>query len=408
MKESKDIGQQKRTFRLELVRSLPQGVIETASTTFAMYVAIRVFDASVFMKMAIAASASIGLLLSLFTVQIIRRLNGSVNIASVVIWCIAALGFAISALAGSSSTVYMIGVCLAAMMLTAGAPLISQIYRNHYGNEVRGRLFSYAGLLKSSAGALAGIFIGAWLVQQGSDYHGVFWFYAGCCIIMAICVFAMARVSLTRTSSLQLFDAFKHVSHDKPFRKLLITWMILGLGNLLCYALFVEYITNPTYGFNLAADKAGWVTTTIPMLVYVLCIIPWGMVFDKIPFYRLRVLVNLFFLAGVLIYFLGGNYLSLCIGMAFYGIGKAGGNILWSLWVTRFAHEDKVGEYMSVHTFLTGFRGTLAPIISFTLVGSVGTNVVAITGASLMALSSLMLLPEIISEFRQGTGAIKN
>ena len=67
MNESADIGQQKRTFLLELLRSVPQGFLETSGTTFGMYVAIRVFDVPVGMKMTIAAAASVGLLLSLFT-----------------------------------------------------------------------------------------------------------------------------------------------------------------------------------------------------------------------------------------------------------------------------------------------------------------------------------------------------
>ena len=400
MTQSELAAQQKRTFRLELLRSIPQGVIETAGTTFAMYVAIRVFDAPVSVKILIAVASSIGLLLSLFSVQLVRRLGYSVNIASMVVWSLAALGFMVSAMASQWQMLYMIGVCIAAIMMTLGVPLMSQIYRKHYSNEVRGRLFSYGGGVRASSSALAGIFIGSWLAKQGDAYHGVFWLYAVSCLIMATCVFFMAEVKLRKASQLKLFDAFSHVSEDKPFRKLLITWMILGLGNLLCMALFVEYITNPEYGYSLSADKAGWLTTTIPMLAYVLCVVPWGMVFDKLPFYRLRVLVNAFFILGVLCYYLGGSYLFLCIGMVFYGVGRAGGNVLWSLWVTRFASEDRVGEYMSVHTCLTGFRGTLAPVISFSIVGVVGPSVVAIIGASLMVLSSLLLMPEVIRESR--------
>lgn len=398
MIESNDIEQQRRTFVLDLIRSIPQGIIETLGLTFAMYVAIRIFDAPVWMKVAIASSAGVGLLLSLFTVQIVRRLGCSVNIASVTVSCLAAVGFFISAMAGESLSLYVVGVCLATVMLMTRAPLISQIYRKHYANDTRGRLFSIAGVVRGLATGITGVIVGAWLAGHGSDYHGLFWLYGFCCIAMAVCVQLMAKVTLGKAQNIRLFDAFRHVSEDKAFKKLLITWMILGFGNLLCYALLVEFITNPVYGFTFDAKKVAWITTTIPMIVYLLCIIPWGMVFDKLPFYRLRVLVNLFFLSGALTYFLGGNYLSLCLGMALYGVGRAGGNILWNLWVTKFANEENVGEYMSVHSFLTGIRSTLAPVISFAVVGLVGASTIAIIGASLMALSSLMLLPELIEE----------
>lgn len=66
--------------------------------------------------------------------------------------------------------------------------------------------------------------------------------------------------------------------------------------------------------------------------------------------------------------------------------------------MTRFATEDKVGEYMSVHTCLTGFRGVLAPVIAFAVAGTIGPGVVAIGGAALILISSLLLLPEVMAE----------
>ena len=173
---------------------------------------------------------------------------------------------------------------------------------------------------------------------------------------------------------------------------------MLGLGNLLCFALFVEFITNPDYGFTLDAKRVGFITSTIPMLAVIICVIPWGMVFDRLPFYRVRVMVNFFFLIGMLIYYLGNSYFTLCLGMVFHGIGRSGGNVLWSLWVTRFANEDNVGEYMSVHTSLTGLRGTLAPVIAFSVAGIMGPSTVALAGAALIVISSLMLIPEMRAE----------
>ena len=398
MSESASIDQQKRTFLLEMLRSVPQGFIETAGTTFAMYVAIRVFDVPVGMKMLIAAAGSLGLLLSLFTVQIVRRLGCSVNAASVVVWAGAAGGFATAALSGDSALIYVIGVSAAAMLLMLGMPLMSQIYRKHYPDKVRGKLFSISNMIKALVGGAAGLGLGLWLTESGTDFHKLFWFYAGCCILMAVCVLLMAQVRLRRTQALKLFDAFHHVSSDAPFRKLLISWMMLGLGNLLCFALFVEFITNPDYGFTLDAKRVGFITSTIPMLAVIICVIPWGMVFDRLPFYRVRVMVNFFFLIGMLIYYLGNSYFTLCLGMVFHGIGRSGGNVLWSLWVTRFANEDNVGEYMSVHTSLTGLRGTLAPVIAFSVAGIMGPSTVALAGAALILISSLMLIPEMRAE----------
>jgi MFS family permease len=398
MEESDEIRHQGRTFALELLRSVPQGFIETSGATFMMFIAVHVFDVPDWMKMAIVGSGSIGLLMSLFTVQVVRRLGCSVNMASVVVWCVAAFGFAVAAMSGGSAAVYMSGVCIASCMLMLGAPLMSQIYRKHYTNKARGRLFSMAGMVRAIVTAGAGVGVGTWLMAREADFHGLFWFYAVCCLAMAACVMGMARIRLRKTLHLRLFDAFRHVNKDRPFRKLLICWMLLGLGNLMGFSLFVEYITNPVYGFSLDAAQAGMITSTIPMLAFIICVVPWGVVFDRMPFYRVRIMVNGFFMVGILIYYLGDSYMSLCIGIALHGVARAGGNVLWSLWVTRFASAERVGEYMSVHSSLTGVRGILAPIIAFSVAGTFGPGTVAVAGGVLVVISSLMLLPELIAE----------
>ena len=398
MTESDEIKNQGRTFALELVRSVPQGFIETSSTTFAMFIAIQVFDVPDWMKMAIVASTSVGLLLSLFTVQIVRRFGCSVNTASVFVWIGAASGFLVAALSGSSPGLYMAGVCIASMMLSLGIPLMSQIYRKHYTNKARGKLFSIAGMVKSIVTAGAGIGVGTWLAGKGTDFHNLFYLYSIACLIMGACVLAMARVRFQKTQRLRLFDAFRHVNNDRPFRKLLICWMLLGLGNLLGFALFVEYITNPKYGYALNAAEAGMLTSTIPMLAFIASVVFWGIIFDKLPFYRVRITVNAFFMSGILIYYLGNSYTALCIGIALHGIARAGGNVIWNLWVTKFAPAERVGEYMSVHSSLTGVRGILAPIIAFSVAGTMGPATVALAGGVLVLISSLMLLPELRAE----------
>ena len=103
----------------------------------------------------------------------------------------------------------------------------------------------------------------------------------------------------------------------------------------------------------------------------------------------------MFFVIGILVYFLGSGFWALAIGMAFHAVGKSGGKVLWSLWVTRFAEAEHVSEYMSVHTFLTGVRGLLAPVIAFSIVGTMGPSsvtMIAIVGACLIMVSSLHLL----------------
>jgi len=398
-----DFSQQRRTFRLELLRSVPQGFVETAGTTYAVFVAIRIFQLPSWMKGAILASSSVGLLLSLFVVQLIRRRGWAVNRVAATGWCASAACFALAALSPDAPHRYFAGVCLAFVCMFLAAPLMAQIYRKHYPDDRRGRLFSLAAMSRASFAAVAGWAAGLWIERQG--FTPLFLCYAAGTLLMALCVYAMAPVRLRLSNRIRWFDAFRHVGENAPFRKLLVVWMLLGLGNLTGWALFVEFISNPRYGFGYDAGRSGLVTSTIPMLAFIACVVPWGWIFDRLPFYRVRMLVNLFFLAGILVYYLGGSFTTLCIGIGLHGIARSGGNILWTLWTTRFAPADRVMEYQSVHSFLTGLRGVFAPLLAFFAAESLGPSTVALVSGVLLVAGTLMIVPEIVDEYRNGRAA---
>ena len=63
----------------------------------------------------------------------------------------------------------------------------------------------------------------------------------------------------------------------------------------------------------------------------------------------------------------------------------------WSLWVTKFSPAEHVAEYMSVHTFLTGCRGVIAPFIAFKLASEIGPAWVGGIGAGLIFIATAML-----------------
>jgi zinc transporter ZupT len=50
---------------------------------------------------------------------------------------------------------------------------------------------------------------------------------------------------------------------------------------------------------------------------------------------------------------------------------------------------------MSVHTFFTGVRGVVAPVVAFHLVTVVGVGALGLISGGMIVLASLMLLPEI-------------
>lgn len=385
----------RKTFHLENLRAFPAGVVETLSTTFSILIANRVFEAGGIAKATLVALPSLGLLLSLFVVQAVRRSGLSANSMLAAIFGLSGLGFTISSFAGNRFDIYMFGMVIALITLTLNLPLFSQIYRRHYPDEDRGRLFSITAFTRK-AYAIATAFLFGWLLTKSLDYYPLLLrVYAGASFMMAGCVLAVDRVKLSRSNRVKLFDAFRHVGEDRRFAKLLVSWMILGTGNLLSFSLFVEYVTNKQYGFDLTEGHVSIITTVIPETCFFVFVLVWGRLFDRMDFYVLRCILNAFFAAGIVFYYMGDGLWALYIGIGLHGVAKAGGNVAWSLWVTKFADAEHVAEYMSVHTFLTGCRGVVAPFIAFPLAAALGPTTVGGISVMLIGIATVIILHEI-------------
>ncbi|MGH8019948.1 MAG: hypothetical protein ACREIA_17050 [Opitutaceae bacterium] len=103
--------------------------------------------------------------------------------------------------------------------------------------------------------------------------------------------------------------------------------------------------------------------------------------------------LNGFFLVAILTFFSTKNIWVIGLAGGLIGMAMAGSNIAWNLWVTKFAPPDRVSEYMSVHTFLTGVRGVIAPFAGFWLIVRCGPMTTACICAGLIALSMILLDP---------------
>lgn len=394
----------KRTLKWDILRSVPLGFIESIGTTFGVLILVRVFNGDQFSKALVVAAPPIGLLFSLFLVQIVRRSGITAGRAMALLHMVSALGFLLIALFGDYIWVYSLGILLGALGLASALPLMSQIYRQHFPDKNRGSLFAYGGLVRKVS-AICAALLGGWMLREDiNNYKILFGMFSGACVLMAWAVLQFDEVTLDKTKKTKVFSAFRHLREDREFRNLIISWMFLGVGNLLCMALFVEYISNREYGYNLDEFQVGMITTFIPEATFLCCVMWWGSLFDKWNFYLLRAFINLFFAAGILVYFLGDGIWFLCIGIGLHGVAKAGGNVAWSLWVTKFSKPEHVAEYMSVHTFMTGLRGIASPFISLPLALIIPTQWIAITGAALILLATGMIAPNIKFQTKRREG----
>jgi hypothetical protein len=112
-------------------------------------------------------------------------------------------------------------------------------------------------------------------------------------------------------------------------------------------------------------------------------------------FFAMRIVLNIGFALGTAGFFIGNSDVGLFASAIVFGAAAAGGELAWSLWVTKFSPPEHVAEYMSVHTFFTGVRGIIAPLFAFQLVEAVPISTMGLVCAGMIVAASLILVPEM-------------
>jgi MFS family permease len=171
--------------------------------------------------------------------------------------------------------------------------------------------------------------------------------------------------------------------------------MLMGFANLMTVPLRVEYLANARYGLVLSVSMVAVLTGVIPNALRLLLAPVWGWAFDRLNFFALRVVLNAGFAISILTFFTSESLPGLVTGAVIFGVCNAGGDVAWMLWVTKVAPPGKVADYMAVHTFFTGLRGAVAPLVAFHLVSRLSIGTVGGVSALLIALATAILAREL-------------
>jgi MFS family permease len=310
-----------------------------------------------------------------------------------------AIGFVIMALV-PLLPVFVIGAVVTMAASAAAVPLMTQIYQENYPERERGKLFSRTFMIRIATAAVFSELAGRLLASNLEFFRWL--------LVVFAAAFASAAYWLGRIPSRPLavsggthpFRALRYVRDDALFRRTLIMWMLMGFANLMVLPLRVEYLANPKHGVTwngavLTTAQIALLVGVIPNLARLVMSPIWGRLFDRMNFFVLRIVLNCGFALGMLSFFGGSHIAWLVVGAIIYGISNAGGDVAWSLWVTKFAPPERVADYMSVHTFFTGLRGVLAPVVAFQLVRHFPLAAISWLGAAMIVAATLLLIPEI-------------
>ncbi len=382
------------TYRYEQWRSLAAGVIETAGTTFLLLIVVRHFEASPTAKGIVATGASVGLLISPFVVYVVQRLKYTATTGASRVAYFGALCFLLASLV-PWLPVFLIATLLGIAGVGGSAPLYTQLYQDNYPDEKRGQLFSRHILLRILIAGLFSFVAGALLSGRIQFFQLLLLCYAGALAFSGYCLAHIPSQKLTTGVKIKLFQGFRFIKSDRIFRNTLIAWMMMGIANLVMLPLRVEYLGNPHFGLNYTETQIALLVGVFPNIARFILNPLWGILFDRMNFFAMRIVLNLGFMFGILSFFVSDSYSALIAGAIIFGISSSGGDIAWSLWVTKFAPAEHVAEYMSVHTFFTGIRGVFMPIISFNLLSFYSIQSMGTLCAILIFCANFFLFPEL-------------
>jgi MFS family permease len=382
------------TFRHERWRALSAGVLETATSTFLLIIAVRWFHAGSTSKALVAGGGSFGLFLTPIIVTQVARLGWTASKAAAALAIFGAAMFLLMAVF-PYVPIFVIGSVLGMAASTGAVPLFTHMYHENYPEKERGQLFSSTVMIRIATAAVFSEIAGRALFANILFYRWLLVIFAGAFGFAAYHLNRCPTTPIPRDEGAHPFRALRFVQTDRVLRLTLIAWMLMGTANLMMLPMRVEYLANPKYGLNLSVVEVAFLTGVIPNVARLLLSPVWGWLFDRMNFFVLRAALNLGFAVGILSFFTSNSLTGLLLGGIIFGASVAGGDIAWSLWVTKFSPPERVADYMSVHTFFTGVRGVAAPLIAFHVTNTFSIAGLGITSALLIFASILFLIPEM-------------
>ena len=364
------------------------GIFESYGT-FLLIILVRHFHGTSLDKSIVASAGTSGLLLSPVLLFLSRNLGFSAPKTLSRLLAISSCAFLVAATM-SEPTLFVALVTIGILLPSTASPLLTSIFNNNYPPHKRGRLYAQNQAIRILTSIIFGGIAGWFITGAVELYYVLILIFAAALACSSYLVSQIPGDNQSTPPS-PLLSCFTYLASDSLLRNTTISWMLLGFGNLMMLPLRVEYLANPKYGLNLSELEIAAFVSVLPNIARLGGTYVWGRLFDSMNFFTLRMVLNLSFLTGIVSFFMSSSPWGLALSAVIFGFSTSGGDVAWTLWVTKFAPADRVPDYMAVHTFFTGIRGLLAPITAFTLLGVMSIQALSLLSACLILMATILL-----------------
>ena len=257
--EMSDTG--RRMFRWDLVRGAASGAVGTVQMTFALLVAITVFEAGTVAKSLIAGAHAIGLLLSLpyasWSPVLARK---TVRAAAPAFG--AALGLVVAAMAQSTAT-YTCGIVMLGTCSPLALPVMTAVYRENYRGRVRGQVFGITVIISVLVGLATQFSGGAALEADLGLFRPLFLVLAAMTSVMGLAILMMPHRGVQDVVSPNPLTSFGAVRENPMFGFLLAYILLYFHTRSLPFLVLASACLGTSFGGGSIAWSL-WVTKFAP------------------------------------------------------------------------------------------------------------------------------------------------
>jgi MFS family permease len=180
----------------------------------------------------------------------------------------------------------------------------------------------------------------------------------------------------------------RDVWRDHRYRRLMLSFLIFGWGNLMNFAVFPIMLVDR---FDAPNTFVGILSAT-QSLTMVGAYVIVGRLIDRGSSLRQTLIGTLLVLLVPIGYLAAPVYWALLPIAVVAGVSQASGELTYHTNIVQMAPEGRIADYAAVQSLLLGVRGSLAPFVASALLGVFPAQIVLVIGLAFMAMGTLVMV----------------
>jgi MFS family permease len=366
----------RRNFRIDTFSAIAGGVYIAVLVTF-MPIVVRRLGGSTTDVAIVIAAPFVGHLLSPISAYLlmglppVRVVAGTVTVARATFLAGVLVAATPLMLAMTTVVSFVIGIA----NISAYTALMRGIYPDRERASAMANVRIGGAIAGIAAAAVAGTFI---------DVVPASWVFAAAALIGlpgAISFFWVRYEGASQVATRPSLPAIaRTVWADHKYRRLLLSFTVFGIGNLINVAVYPILLVDH---FNASNSFIG-AMTAVSSATMIVAYLVWGRMIDRGSSIRLTLLNTVVTLLIPIGYIAAADVWLLIPVAIVGGIVNAGGEITFFTNIVQIAPRDKIGEYATAQSLLMGIRGTAAPFVAAALLSVADARVVLLIGVVFM------------------------